>query len=239
MSRRLPSACLLSLCLCSTVWPAGASAHVGHVIARAERYLKLDVSGRSARVVVSLTLGPEEGRRVLEAADTNGDGEVGAAESDAYLAQWAEGLRTELPIFVDEAELHPSWGDGYFDPIGAVRDTALTVEMVAIVPLEGGEQTVSFEDRMVRREVFDRTDVAFRARDGASLIASGAEEAPTEPTEDLFYLGDFRAGEPIPLTARLSIPEPPDETPYWLYALGALLAVSFAIVLFGRLRSAR
>ena len=40
---------------------------------------------------------------MLEAADTNGDGEVGAAESDAYLAQWAEGLRTELPIFVDEA----------------------------------------------------------------------------------------------------------------------------------------
>jgi len=226
MRRRLASAILLL-----SIGPACASAHVGHVISRAERYLKLDVAGRSARVVVSLTLGPEEGRRVLDAADADDDGMVSAAESDAYLAQWGDGLRTELPLRVDGAEVHPAWGDGWLDPLGPVRAVPVTLEMVARLPLEGGEQTITFEDRMVRREVFDRTDVAFRVRDGATLVASGDDEAPTEPVEDLYYLGDFRAGAPIPLTAVVTTPEPPSSTPWWLVALGAVVAGGAAFAL--------
>ena len=61
---------LLGLAL--LLWASPASAHVGHVILRAERYLKLDVAGRDARVVVSLTLGEGEGRRVLELAILQG-----------------------------------------------------------------------------------------------------------------------------------------------------------------------
>ena len=214
MRRRLASAILLL-----SIGPACASAHVGHVISRAERYLKLDVAGRSARVVVSLTLGPEV------------DGVVSAAESDSYLAQRGDGLRTELPLRVDGAEVHPAWGDGWLDPLGPVRAVPVTVEMVAWLPLEGGEQTITFEDRMVRREVFDRTDVAFRVRDGATLVASGDDEAPTEPVEDLYYLGDFRAGAPIPLTAVVTTPEPPSSTPWWLVALGAVVAGGAAFAL--------
>jgi hypothetical protein len=184
------------------------------VILRAERYLKLDVSARDARVVVSLTLGEDEGRRVLSAADADGDGRVTSGEADAYLAQWAAGLRREVPIEVDGRELAVAWAEGYFEPIGAVRATPLTVEMVARFELAGGEQTVRLVDRMVRREVFERTDVAFDVRDGAELLASGVEGEPREPTPELAYGSDFRPGEPVPLVAELRTPppEPPPAT---------------------------
>jgi hypothetical protein len=200
-----------------------AHAHLGHVILRAERYLKLDVAGHRARVVVSLTLGDDEGGRILAAADTDGDGEVTDLERDAYLAQWAEGLRTELPVSVDGQPIELAWGEGWLEPTGRVRRTAVTVEMVAVLELAGGEQTVTIEDRMVRRAVFDRTDVAFRTRDGAELLASGAGEAPTEAIEDFTYAADFREGQPVELRAILRTPAPEPELPWpWIAAAAAL-----------------
>lgn len=220
---------------------APAQAHVGHVILRAERYLKLDVAGNDARVVVSLTLGADEGRRVLDAADANGDGDVNAPEADAYLAQWALGLATELPIFVESQRVELTWADGYFEPIGTVRRTPLTIEMVAHLELEG-EQTVRVEDRMVRREVFDRTDVAFRTRDGARLLTSGVEGEADDPTTDLSYPGTFREGaESVPLVARVWTP-PIRPAPFWSRApwwSGPALAVGLLLVIGLVVRSAR
>ncbi|MCZ7683347.1 MAG: hypothetical protein M5U28_32990 [Sandaracinaceae bacterium] len=132
-------------------------------------------------MVVSLTLGAREGERLLEAADTSGDGRVDEAERDAYLAEWAAGLREELPVEVDGAAREITFGEPYLEPVGRVRAVPVTVELVARLPLEGGRQTVRITDRMVRREVYDRTDVAFRVRDGASLVASGAETDPASP----------------------------------------------------------
>ncbi|MCA9609658.1 MAG: hypothetical protein KC619_28865 [Myxococcales bacterium] len=202
------------------------------MILRAERYLKLDVAGHQARMVVSLTLGPEEGRRVLSAADGDEDGRVTTDEANAYLAQWGEGLRTELPLSVDEDPLVAAWGDGYFEPIGAVRATPLTVEMVARFELEGGEQTVRFEDRMVRREVFERTDVAFDVRDGAELLESGVNGEADGPTPDLMYGGTFRAGQPVPLYARLRTPAPepaPEGSMLWRWG-GAVVAIALGLL---------
>ena len=221
----------VSIALVASLGANDAHAHLGHVILRAERYLKLDVSGHRARVVVSLTLGVDEGSRVLAAADTDGDGEVSDPERDAYLAQWAEGLRTELPVSVDGQHVELEWGEGWLEPTGRVRRTAVTVEMVAELELEGGEQTVTIEDRMVRRDVFERTDVAFRARDGAELVRSGADEAPTEAIEDFTYGAGFHQGEPVELRAVLRTPAPEPEVP-WPWIGGAVvlaLLVSLAL----------
>lgn len=225
-SRR--GAALVAFVVLSVAGPA--SAHLGHVILRAERYLKLDVAGNQARVVVSLTLGEEEGRRVLEVADTDGDDEVSSAEADAYLAQWAEGLRAEIPVRVDGERIAPRWGEGYLDPIGRVRAAPVTVEMIGRFELDG-ERTVAIEDAMVRREVFDRTDVAFRARDGAEVVASGTDAEPREVIEDLAYGSDFRAGEPVTLTAVVRTPERPFELPLWgwIAAAGTLLLVVLVV----------
>ncbi|HHH29262.1 MAG TPA: hypothetical protein ENK57_13090, partial [Polyangiaceae bacterium] len=163
---------LIALTAACALLATDASAHVGHVISRAERYIKLDVDGYQARVVLSLTLGPDEGRRVLEAADEDGDGEVTRAEADAYLAQWTASLQEELPVRLDDVALTMVWGEPYFEPIGAVRPVPLTLEVVARFELEGGDETVTIVDRMVRREVFERTDVAFQIRGGAGLVQS-------------------------------------------------------------------
>jgi hypothetical protein len=216
---------------------APAHAHLGHVVLRAERYLKLDVAGNRARVVVSLTLGAEAGRRVLAAADADGDGEVDPAEADAYLAEWGRGLADELPVRVDAEPVRVAWGEGYFDPVGPVRAVPVTVEMIARLELDG-EQTVTIEDRMVRREAYDRTDVAFRARDGAELLASGADPSPSDVVEDLAYGASFRDGEPVTLTAVLRTPERPPAVP-WGGVLAGVALLAAGVAVFERLRRRR
>jgi len=156
--------------------PAIASAHLGHVVQRAERYLKVDLQPRELRLVVSLTLGPSEMARVLDAADTDHDRDVSRAEADAYLDQWGRGLADELPVQVDGQRVSLSYRDAYFDPIGPVRAQAGTVEMVGHVELSGGEHSLELRDGM-RVATFDRTDVTFQARDGVELLASGLQGA--------------------------------------------------------------
>lgn len=205
-----------------------ARAHLGHEVVRAERYLKLDVSDHAGRLVVSLTLGAGEGARLLASADTDADGAVSEAERDAYLAAWGEGLRSELPVSVDGVVLELTWGEPFLDPIGAVRPTPVTVEMVARFELGGGEETVRIEDRMVRREAYDRTDVAFRVRGEAQLVRSGVGEAPSEPMEDVAYGREIAPDAPVVLTA--VVETPPRRG--WLPWLG-LGAAAFALLALG------
>lgn len=183
-----------------------ASAHLGHPVARAERYLKLDVAGHSARLVVSVTLGEREGGRVLAAADADASGDVSQTERDAYLARWGEKLRSELAVRVDGRSVELAWGEPFMEPIGRVRPVVVTIEMVASFELGGGRETIRIEDRTVGRDVYDRTDVAFRARDAAELVASGIGEGePTDATPDLAY-ADVARGEPVVLTAVVETP---------------------------------
>ncbi|MGE0791531.1 MAG: hypothetical protein AB7S26_38000 [Sandaracinaceae bacterium] len=217
-------------------FPPVASAHIGHVILSAERYLKLDLAGRDARLVVSLTLGPAEGERVLAEVDADGDERVSRAEVDAYLAAWASGLSDELPVTIDGEPVEVAWGDGYLQPADRVAAVPVTVELVGRFTLGGGEERVRFEDRMVRREVFDRTDVAFRARDGAELLACGtADPDPTDAALDLAYGADFRDGAPVPFLARVRTPEA--AITWWPYAIGgSVLAVALAALALVRRR---
>jgi hypothetical protein len=220
-------------------WAQPASAHLGHVVLRAERYLKIDATASEARLVVSLTLGPSEGRRVLEAADADGDRTVTRAEADAYMAQWGEGLETDLPVTVDREPVDVAWGEAYFDPIGAVRETPMTVEMVAHIPLDGGRRAVTMRDAM-RREAFDRTDVAFRARDGAELVASGLTAEPMSITPTLAYGPDLPAPEGGHfITAVVELPLcAPEGPPWWAWIAGGatLLAAAAAYAALRRRR---
>ncbi|MDQ3032603.1 MAG: hypothetical protein M3Y87_09320 [Myxococcota bacterium] len=220
----LAAAVLLTIALALS---APARAHVGHVISRAERYLKLDATERDTRVVVSLMLGADEGERVLAAADADGDREVTRSEADAYLAQWGEGLRDELPITIDGERVALTWTDGWLDPIGRVRPIGLTIEMVAHLPVEAREHAIVLEDRMVRREIFDRTDVAFRAHDGAELVACGATPDPAGcETPDLAFAGD--GAQPSTYGARVRYPGRADRAHGWWIAIIALLAALIA-----------
>jgi hypothetical protein len=216
-----------------------ARAHLGHVVSRAERYLKLDASEEDTRLVVSLMLGPEEGERVLTAADADGDRQVTPAEAERYLAEWAEALREELPVEIDGEPVPLSWSDGWLDPIGGVRRVPLTVEMVARLPTGGREHVVVFEDRMARRESFDRTDVVFRGRDGAELLACGPQAVPVDCTEP--EIGLVRGGaQPSTFGARIRYPRRPEPIgPLLPAALLAALATVVGLLAAARLRRRR
>ncbi|MDH5490497.1 MAG: hypothetical protein OEY14_00840 [Myxococcales bacterium] len=211
----------------------GARAHIGHVVQRAERYLKIDASPEEIRVVVSLTLGPAETLRVMGAADPNRDGELSQAEADAYMAQWGAGLAEELPIEVDGERLHPSWVEPYFDPIGSIRAAPGTVEMVAHLPIDGGEHVLRLRDGM-QVETYERTDVFFAVRDGVELLRSGPGDAPDAAIERLAY---GRRDLAEVLTMRIRVPGPA-ATRSTLYALAAI-ALLFAISVLALLRRRR
>lgn len=174
--------CILASILASMLAPSLAAAHLGHAVQSAERYLKVDFARGHARVVVSLMLGPGEASRVLHLADRedgDGDGTLTSAEADAYLARWAVGLSEDLTIEVDGVPVDVAWGEAYLDPPGPIGPRPATVEMIARIPLVEGEHHLVLRDAM-RRETFERTDVAFSSRDGAELVASGAgEERPS------------------------------------------------------------
>ncbi|MFW5925530.1 MAG: hypothetical protein ACOC9O_00080 [Myxococcota bacterium] len=185
-----------------------ARAHLGHVVVRAERYIKVEVGSDQARVVISMTMGAAEMAQVLAAADAEGDrdGTVTDAEAEAYLQTWGEGLQEELPIEVDGREVAADWGEGYLTPLGPVRPAPGAVEMTARIPLDGGRYGITVRDRM-RPEVADRTDVAFRVLDGVELIASGVGESPEGVARDLAYGPRLAAaGKTEALTAIVSVP---------------------------------
>ena len=212
---------------------APAHAHLGHVILRAERYLKIDASEADTRVVVSLTLGPSEGLRVLEAADRNDDGEVEQAEVDRYLAEWARGLAGELPITIDGERAEARWTDGFLEPAGPVRQASLTVEMVAHVRTTGREHVIAVEDRMVRREIFDRTDIAFRAHDGAELAGCGLDVRDPDRCEEPDVSTAPGGPQPERLVARVRYPRraaPPPWTAAVIVAVSILSIVITALV---------
>lgn len=213
----------------SVPWPATAHAHLGHVVQRAERYLKVDATPGGARLVVSLTMGPQEMARISNAADANQDGHVTQAEADAYMAEWGAGLRTELPVTVDGQPVDLSWGQAFFDPIGELRPVGGTVEMVALVPLEGGEQRIVVTDGM-RQETFDRTDVAFSARDGAELVVAGVGLDPREVAGRLTY-GGVTEVEVLTVVVRLPVVSAPEQRSYAMVGVvGAAVALAAGLL---------
>lgn len=172
--------------------PTVARAHLGHAVQSAERYLKVDFEGGHVRVVVSLMLGPGEAARVLRVADRedgDGDGTLTPTEADAYLARWGVGLGEDLVLELDGAAVRVDWGEAYLDPSGPISHRPATVEMIARVPLSAGEHHLVLRDGM-RRETFERTDVAFSGHDGAELVASGVgEERPSARVPAIAFAG--------------------------------------------------
>jgi len=186
---------------------APATAHLGHDVVRAERYLKIEVSPAGARFVVSLTLGPAEMRTILERADGDSDGTVTSIEADAYMAAWAEGLRTDLPVTIDGEAVTLEWGEAYFDPLGAVRLVSGAVELVALHPLDGGEHTIVLGDDM-RLESIERTDVRLTAEPPVELLAAGpgAEPSADSAFVESFYFGNDPRIAPAAVSLRVKVP---------------------------------
>lgn len=208
-----------------------AHAHLGHLVLRAERYVKIDVAPGEVRVVVSLMLGPTETRRALEPADTNHDDAVSRAEADAYLAGWAAELQREMVLTIDGAPAADVvWRDGVLEPIGPIAAQPLTVEMIAHVPLSGGEHTFRLRDAMDLSRL-ERTDVAFHARDGATIVRSGIGAEPREREDELSFGPEFAPSAGRIFTAVLQTPEDPTSPALMIAAVvGAVLLLLVGVI---------
>ena len=216
--------------------PALAFAHLGHDVARAERYLKIEVSERGARFVVSLTLGPAEMAALLARADADSDGEVTEAEAEAYMGQWGDGLRTDLPVTVDGSPVTLEWAEPFFDPIGAVRRVRGSVELVAFHELDGGVHDIELTDAMIL-ESLERTDVRLAVEAPVRLLDAGpVGRRDAEPIEDFYYGNDSRRA-PDAVAMRVELPGPPN----WqkaAFAGAAAVSVLLALLAWWRVQRA-
>lgn len=215
----------LTLVALTTFGASFTHAHLGHVVVRAERYLKLDFEPTQVRFVVSLTLGPDETVRVQSAADLDRDGSLTQVEADAYMAEWGRGLVSELPFEVDGESVTLAWSEPWMAPIGVIERVPSTVEMVARVPLEPGRHTLRFRDGM-RVETFDRTDVNVTTSDSSVRVVAAGEGAEPRELVDRFAYGPQNAPEVVTVIAELPGTPP---TLRWLAIAGGVAFVLAAI----------
>lgn len=134
--------------------------------------MKLEATANELRIVVSLSLGQEAGFRLLAQADADHDANVTDNEVTAAVTAWRTALETELTANVDGLGAPIRWEQGYLSERGAVRRTPLVLEAVGHLALEPGVRRIDLVDAMQLGDV-DRTDVAFRARDGVRILSSG------------------------------------------------------------------
>jgi hypothetical protein len=206
------------------------------VVVSAERYLKLDVAGADARLVVSLTFGELAMARVRQAADRDADGRVSAAESEVYLAAWRRDLQQEIVVELDGSPVALDWRDAYLALTGEVA----TAEMVGHFSFDDtGAQAVLVRDRMPKAP-FERTDVGFIAREGAELLRSGQGENPTGRVQALVF-GPNTADELV-LSVVVRVPmidRSSTSRPAIALAIATVAAVILAWSLFVRSRNRR
>lgn len=240
MRRSCGELCLLVLagiaaCLLSR--PSSLSAHLGHPQAvLSGRYLKLDLAGDGVRVVASYTFDRGTAAELLPRFDIDGDRALSRAEGEDAIAYWAKHLEAELPVEVDGlAPEGGAWGEGTIAPLGPLRPETLTLELVYRFVPDGGEHRVVVRDRTPIDAPPTPTEVAFRARDGATLILSGVGPSPTRIDPGATYMAPAPSGE-ILLTAVATFPARGPE-PSLLIAAGVTTALGIAIAI--ALRHAR
>lgn len=194
-----------------------ADAHVGHVVSRAERYIKFDVRPDGLRLVVSMSYGPAQSLLAMRDGDANEDGELTQAEADGYMERWTDALAEGLVVSVNGQPQPMVFAEPYFDPLGTVRAAPGAVEAVAMLQLSPGSYTVEVEDRMATRNV-DRTDVVFRAATGGELLGGGRDEALPEPSAVAYG----PSNDPIRLVCEMHVPG----VPLWAYGVaGSILCL--------------
>jgi hypothetical protein len=213
-----------------------ASAHLGHEVKRAERYLKLDLREREVRLVVTLTLGETEGEALMRAADDDGDRRVSELEAERHLEAWAAALGDELILTAGGERVALTFGDGFFDPKGPVRRVVATLEMVGRGRLPSGVYPLELEDRMANRNVFERTDVILVATPPVEILGDGFGE-PERPPRGAYAFSPERAPERISLEVRS-----PARALWKLVRvifIGAMVMVGLGLHLYSRRRRRR
>ncbi|MCC7538545.1 MAG: hypothetical protein IT379_20140 [Deltaproteobacteria bacterium] len=168
--------------------PVVARAHLGHLSLRAERYLKLDVRNDTVRAVMSLQLEGAESLRAREHVDADHDGTMTAREVQDALGQWRAQLRRELAFTVGGRPAAARWDEGVIVPIGPVRTTSTTIELVTRVALPAGER------------------VRIELRDALTFAGLQSTELRLEPNDGIrFEVADVAPGTGV--VRRMTLPE--------------------------------
>ncbi len=170
----------------SVAAPSDAFAHLGHTVQSVERFVRVDFSGRVARVVVSLSLAPREMRALERAWDDDSDGKLEGAEIEAHQAVLVARLNEALRMEVDGHSVRPRWGDVYVSSRRSPGRGPGIVEIVAGLVLDGGVHRFAVLDDGLEENI-ERTDVRFASHGDAQILACGLGAEPTRRTMRVAY----------------------------------------------------
>jgi hypothetical protein len=131
-----------ALTVAATLAAAPAAAHVAPAIDNNNRYLKLTPMGDRVRIAYTVFYGEVPGTGMRKAIDTDHDGMVGAAESQAFGTALAAEIARALEVTVDGARQPVAWSQvsaGMGTP--QVAAGAFSVDLVAWLCLAASRGT--------------------------------------------------------------------------------------------------
>lgn len=167
--------------------------------------MKLVAEEGRVRVVYSLSYGPMGAASARQRMDANRDGRLSAAETSAAARALGDRLASEVAVSVDGDPVALRWDPPFVGPPSGPVDTSpLTIELSAVVELEGGESLVRLVDLPTLEDI-ERSDYGFEARPPAELLASGAGDAPSAQERLVSFL-DRRTSGPRVVSARVRLP---------------------------------
>jgi hypothetical protein len=168
------------------------------------RRVIVELSPGSVEVDLEHALRGDEARSFFASVDKNADGRLSPEEVEAALVPWRRERRRHWYVLLDGRRAKmPFPYEGVISPTSELAD-ALSVASVARFPIGPGEHTLAFVD--LESSAFGETQVVFRARDGASIAASGLGD-PADVTQTLTY-GREASGE-ARITVRGAVPREP------------------------------
>jgi hypothetical protein len=134
--------------VCAGLVAARAEAHVAPAVDVDNRYVKLTLLGDRVRLAYTVYFGQLPGAVQRRAMDTDQDGALSPAESDAFGQAIGARVREAIAVTVDGAAAATTWDlvdVGLGTP--SVRAGAFSVDLVAWYCAPGGARTVALVDR--------------------------------------------------------------------------------------------
>lgn len=175
--------------------PAPAPAHVAPSARENNRYILLAPLGDRLRMVYTVYMGEEPGRRVRARMDKNRDGIVSEDEGNDWADELAAEVAASVTLEVDGRPVPVSWAEidvGLGDP--SARAGAFAVDMVAWAcfdrPREVTQHKIGFTDRFA---LDDPGETELRAEESPGVLVTrsqlGAAPAEERPRLDFKWMG--------------------------------------------------
>ncbi len=164
---------LVALTLALSLWPERAAAHVAASVDDNNRYLKLSLLGDRVRLAYTVFFGEVPGRAMRPGIDTNRNGQLEPAETDAFAARLRAEVAGQLQIAIDDEPVTLRFSQHSFGSVtSSVQGGAFSVDMIATLCMPpAARRRLHLRDRFTVPRPGE-TEVYFEDAPGIAVVAA-------------------------------------------------------------------